>query len=225
MASSATWTWRDGGTKRAQLAWLYLQGIGVTRNFDKAMTMYRQSANQGDPLGEGQLGWMYVHLRKDYVAGLTWYRKVADQNDAAAENNMAYLYENGLGVPQNMKLAAHWYERSVTQYFHRAEYHLATLYDRGLGVPKDSKKKPGARTTGGRGRRCGCDSVAGEPLDRHTVNALRKKQNHPRHPRPAGNELMRNARRRCHPPTRDRHGERRARRAAVMAPVFWARSR
>src|SRR5688500_20341942 len=49
----------------------------------------------------------------DYGQAAAWYEKAAKQNQPQAQNNLGVLYEKGLGVSQDMDLAARSEERRV----------------------------------------------------------------------------------------------------------------
>ncbi|MCZ8501185.1 tetratricopeptide repeat protein [Vibrio lentus] len=50
------------------------------------------------------------------------------------------MYEDGKGVPQDNKQAAHWYHKAAEQGYARAQTNLAVLYENGKGVPQDEKQ-------------------------------------------------------------------------------------
>ena len=62
--------------------------------------------------------------------------KLAHQGSAGAEAELARRYFNGIGVPQNFKLAAAWWEKSAKQGNVSAEHFLGTAYFRGQGIPQ-----------------------------------------------------------------------------------------
>jgi TPR repeat protein len=51
----------------------------------------------------------------DYAAAMLWARRSADQGDAVGEHSLAVIYENGLGVPKDLRLAATFYARAATK--------------------------------------------------------------------------------------------------------------
>ena len=68
-------------------------GQAAVRNGDYATAMqyFRVLADQGNAVGQNNLGFMYdqglgVGVPQDYAQAVVWYRKAADQGDAAAQN-------------------------------------------------------------------------------------------------------------------------------------------
>ena len=47
------------------------------------------------------------------------------------------MYDQGEGVPQDDKAAAHWYRRAAEQGHAKAQLNLGGMYYEGKGVPKD----------------------------------------------------------------------------------------
>lgn len=76
-------------------------------------------------------------IDKDYAASFLWYSKAADNDYAEAQNNLAGLYEFGLGVPQDIKLAAQWYQRAAQSGEAHAQHSMGILHTEGRGVVRD----------------------------------------------------------------------------------------
>src|SRR5207247_4375042 len=66
--------------------------------------------------------------------------KAADQGYAQAQNNLGTLYENGEGVPKDLRKAAKLYQKAADQGYALAQNNLGLLYENGEGVPKDLRK-------------------------------------------------------------------------------------
>ena len=98
---------------------MYLSGLGVPKDYVKALSWLQKAAALGDGTAESQLGAMYLTglgVPKDYVQALAWYRKAADQGDANAESQVgdSYYYGQG-GVPQDYVQALVWYRKAADQ--------------------------------------------------------------------------------------------------------------
>ena len=60
----------------------------------EAVTWYRRAAQQGEPYGQCNLGFMYQYgkgVPKDLVQAAEWFRKAADQGNENARKALAEL--------------------------------------------------------------------------------------------------------------------------------------
>ncbi len=91
---------------------MYLDGLGVSVNHEKAFYWLAKAENGGDAEAEYLLGFMYengLHVAQDMSRAETWYKKAALQGDAMAQFNLALIYKEGKGnVEKNMKEAFKW---------------------------------------------------------------------------------------------------------------------
>ncbi|WP_201352607.1 phospholipase A [Hydrogenimonas urashimensis] len=58
---------------------------------------------------------------KQYLKAIPLLEEVAEKGNKAAMYRLAYIYENGLGVPQDFKKAAHWYKEAAKTYAYTVE--------------------------------------------------------------------------------------------------------
>jgi TPR repeat protein len=87
-------------------------------NPKQAVAACHHLAEQGDPVGEARLGYLYqagLGVQQDSAAAAQWYRLAADQGNVAAQNNLGSLYEKGQGVPQDLVQSAVWYSLAAAQ--------------------------------------------------------------------------------------------------------------
>jgi TPR repeat protein len=87
-------------------------------NPNRAVAACRHLAEQGDPVGEARLGYLYqagLGGSQDFAAAAQWYRLAAGQGNAAAQNNLGSMYEKGQGVPQDLVQAAAWFNLAAAQ--------------------------------------------------------------------------------------------------------------
>ncbi len=83
------------------VALMYEQGIGVTKDEKEAVVWYRKSADQGNSNAQFNLGVLYENGRGtavDFAQANQWYRKASVQGDALAIGNLGMLYLRGDGV-------------------------------------------------------------------------------------------------------------------------------
>ena len=123
-----------------QYAMKYFNGEGVTKNYSRAVELFRMAARQGNTYAQYNLGCCYqngIGVGKDEREAVKWYRKSAEQNDAVAQYNLGYCYQNGIGVEKDEREAVKWYRKSAEQNDAVAQYNLGCCYRNGIGVKKD----------------------------------------------------------------------------------------
>ena len=86
------------------VALMYEQGIGVSKDEKEAVVWYDKAAAQGNAAAQFNLGVLYENGRGteiDYAKANAWYRKASVQGDALAIGNLGMLYVRGQGVKEN----------------------------------------------------------------------------------------------------------------------------
>lgn len=73
----------------------------------------------------------------NHERGAQWFREAAIQGIANARYNLGVLYHQGLGVPQDTKLALNWYKAAAAKDHPEAQYNLGIAHIEGIGVPYD----------------------------------------------------------------------------------------
>jgi TPR repeat protein len=121
-----------------RLGVLYIQGQGVTQDYQKASGLFRAAAEAGVAEAQYNVAVMYnegMGMPRDLTQAVFWYQKAASQGNANAAFNLGVAYANGSGVEQNLEEAARWFRRAGSQGVTNAQFNLALLYERGDGVP------------------------------------------------------------------------------------------
>jgi TPR repeat protein/transglutaminase-like putative cysteine protease len=75
--------------------------------------------------------------RRNYGLALVSLKPLADKGHPKAEAYMGFMYENGLGVPIDLREAARWYGLAGEQGDTFSQTRLGYLHEKGLGVPRD----------------------------------------------------------------------------------------
>lgn len=128
-----------------ELGKLYMQGLGVAWDAEKARDLFQQSADGGNIRGMTNLGMMYKGYRgivQDWDKAAQWLTKAAELGQPMAQCELAALYAYGFSVELDQKKAFEWYSKSAEQGFPRAQLEVAYYYldDDGRGaVTKDTK--------------------------------------------------------------------------------------
>ena len=96
---------KDGhADSQFNVALMYEQGIGVSKDEKEAVVWYGKSAAQGNAAAQFNLGVLYENGRGtkiDYVKANELYRKASAQGDPLAIGNLGMLYVRGQGVKEN----------------------------------------------------------------------------------------------------------------------------
>ena len=118
----------ENGHAAAQLelaeAYAYFENgiwwIATGNDFAEAAKWYRKAADQGDPMGQGMLGWLYATGRgvdKDLKTAVEWFRKGAKQGNAEAQFGMGLSVREGWLKPydsdKDWKTVADWYAKAA----------------------------------------------------------------------------------------------------------------
>jgi len=113
------------------LARHYAHGLGVPRDYTRAVTYLRQAASQGYAPAQTGLGSCYANgegVQQDYPEAVEWYRRAALQNDALAEYCLGQAYANGAGVIKETQKALTWWQKAAAQGQVNAENALGRFY-------------------------------------------------------------------------------------------------
>jgi uncharacterized protein len=125
---------------QSKLGVLYANGMGGFRKDKKeAASWYRKSANQGDPLGQWNLAFMYVRgegVEVDYAKARGLFRKAAENGFVNAQYDLGMMLLEGLGGDQDRQEAEQWFRRAADQEYKEAVQILKEL-NQAQGVQKD----------------------------------------------------------------------------------------
>ncbi len=115
-------------------------------NFDRALSYYRQAAEQNYLSAYTNLGFMYEEgdgVAKDAAEAVRWYRKAAERGRANAQSRLGIMYQYGSGVTQNDKEAVRWYGKAAEQGLAVAQASLGSMYQYGRGVSQSDVEAVG----------------------------------------------------------------------------------
>ncbi|MGA3170718.1 MAG: serine/threonine-protein kinase [Chthoniobacteraceae bacterium] len=135
---------------RGLLAYWYANGYRTQQDYKQALTLATQAAqdsNNGDPIGEFTLAWLYCvgngvpqnlamasSIAVRSIAGL---QQLAAQGVDAAGVCLGGAYEAGLGMPQDLSQALSIFQKLSDQGYPPAQTALGWMYASGEGVTKD----------------------------------------------------------------------------------------
>lgn len=132
----------EQGDARAQqaLAWMYYEGQGRQRDYEKAVYWYRKAADQGNVTAQINLAQMYAYgkgVAQDFARAAEWWKKLAEQGDSRAQSALAGLYYQGVGVTKDIARALALWGEAARQGIIDAQRNLGLLYGKGQGVEQD----------------------------------------------------------------------------------------
>ncbi|HUA67099.1 MAG TPA: tetratricopeptide repeat protein [Candidatus Saccharimonadales bacterium] len=116
------------------LARHYADGVGVQRDYSKAVAYLRKAAAQGYVPAQTGLGSCYAHgqgVKQDFAEAAHWYREAAAHGDALAQYCLGYAYAQGKGVPKDFDKAVQWWRKSADQGQVYAQNALGQFYFQG----------------------------------------------------------------------------------------------
>ncbi len=134
-------TYSEGGDEGATyvLAKLYLDGLGIAKSPDKAMSLFQSNVDRGHVPSMTALATMKESNAT--AEALQLYKQAAALDDPRAIAILASIYENGrLGMRANPKLAYKYYEQLQQAGNPLGYFHLGRCYDAGIGVSPDALK-------------------------------------------------------------------------------------
>ncbi len=94
----------------------YFYGIGVEKNYPKAYSFFKKSAEQGYVHAQYNLSAMYrlgLGTLKDEVQAFEWNMKAAMQGDEDANYNVCIMYRDGIGVERSPEKSMEWYIANI----------------------------------------------------------------------------------------------------------------
>ena len=108
-----------------------------------AAKWWRKAAEQGDTLGQFNLGDCYrdgTGVEKNLTEVVKSYRKAAEQGNADAQFNLGVCYDDGEGVEKSLTEAVKWYRKAAEQGTTEAQFNLGVCYRNGTGVEKNNEE-------------------------------------------------------------------------------------
>ena len=123
----------DAGDVRAQyyVAYMYLNGYGVTKNTSFGLQYLQKSLDQDYHLAQALMGFLYEQgevVPQDYRKAVELYQKAAEQENTSAMLNLAVAYYQGNGVPRNLARATELLEKIPIDVQPAAGRYLGDIY-------------------------------------------------------------------------------------------------
>ncbi len=113
-----------------ELARMYEEGYGVSKNGSKAVELYRKSASMGYERAlyyQGRIFYRGRLVGQNYKRALELYSKAYAQGYLKASVDIGRIYEKGYGVPIDIQKAKYYYEIASNNGVERATKYLNKL--------------------------------------------------------------------------------------------------
>ncbi len=109
-------------------------------NFDDAFAAFTRRAAQADPVGQNNLGVMYLKghgVAVDFDRARALFTAAASAGLPGAMFNLGMLHRRGYGVAVNLPLAVTWFEQAAAAGDREASFFLGLMFHKGEGVAVD----------------------------------------------------------------------------------------
>jgi TPR repeat protein/ankyrin repeat protein len=122
---------------------LYLEGLCVGKNQEKAVEWIRKAADQDNLSAQFDMG--IFCLRGDGVqesssTAAKWFLKCAEKGEVRCQRLIGNLYAEGQGVPKNTNKAVLWLEKAALQNDEASISTIAAMYIKGASLSQDFVK-------------------------------------------------------------------------------------
>lgn len=125
------------------LAWMFLDGLGVPKDAQRAFQWAVKSAEAGNARAMNQVGRQYAlgqGVEAEPVKAYTYFRLGAEAGEMRAMHNLANGYANGAGgLPVDLTLAFTWYKRAADLGLALSLGPVSDAYRQGRGVEKNDR--------------------------------------------------------------------------------------
>ena len=103
------------GHAKAQysLGYMYRNGLGVSKDYNKAFYWFTKAAEQGNVVAQWSLGNLYLQgwgVTQDNNKAFYWFKKTAEQGYVDSQYYLGNMYLYGLGVPRDYVQSYAWFQ-------------------------------------------------------------------------------------------------------------------
>ncbi len=103
---------------KANLAYLYWNGLGVPQDKSKAFNLYKIAAVGGNFNAQHNIGILYglgEGVKRSHVKSEQWLTKAAQSGYSISQVALGYFYYQGKAVPRDTTRAIHWFNEAAKQ--------------------------------------------------------------------------------------------------------------
>jgi tetratricopeptide (TPR) repeat protein len=113
-----------------ELAWLYTNGLGTTKDLEKAAQYFTKAATQGHVEAQNKLGQLYLYgqgVTQDRAQAIKWLSAAGEGGWGDAQFTLGQLYLKGEGTEVNLVEADKWLNLAAKQGVKGADEALSDL--------------------------------------------------------------------------------------------------
>jgi len=134
-SKNSAWAWDNLGR-------YFFNGLGVDRDYAKALECYHKASELKSGWAMGQIGWCYEKgfgVQVDEKEAWQWYLKAAEAGQEWPMGQCAIFYESGRGTEKNPVEAYRWYRKKAeTGAGDRwADENVGRCHEKAIGTKKD----------------------------------------------------------------------------------------
>lgn len=127
-----------------ELATLHLNGIALSRSYEKAAQLFERAAAHGDSDAKRALGFLYLGglgVSKNVRTAEKYFQEAAADRIATAQLWLGIIYHGGdKDIPKSFSKAAEMFQKAADQGLTTAYDQLGNCYEKGEGVPQSYAK-------------------------------------------------------------------------------------
>jgi TPR repeat protein len=98
---------------KIQVALMYMYGVGVKQNSDKAQYWFKESAKDNHPQGQKMYGYTLYGTQNSQA--FKYIKKAAQQGDIEAQYLISKFYLDGIGVKKNKEKSMYWFDKALAK--------------------------------------------------------------------------------------------------------------
>ncbi|MDD1522122.1 hypothetical protein DAA51_21380 [Bradyrhizobium sp. WBAH10] len=126
---------REGNSNDLQLLSLYARALVSSGKIERAVSLFSEAAEKGDPTSLEVLANYYSHyIEPNEDKCVRYYKVLLGMGDANAALALGVLYETGVFAKYNYSMAADYYRIAAEKNNTSAMYRLGQLNEFGLGI-------------------------------------------------------------------------------------------
>lgn len=125
------------------LGYLYQNGLGVKKDYAKAMELYQKAADKGLMAAVNNVGYMYYRglgVKKDLDKARELFEKGAQTNEPSAQSNLGWLYLRHHKSQKDYETAVDLLAQAASTGLPAARLNLGYALEYGLGIKRNPKE-------------------------------------------------------------------------------------
>jgi len=130
----------DDGVGDVHMAFMFLKGSGVERNYNTARDMFIKAIDKDNMDAQSHLGFLYVTGREGFATdkqeGMRLLTEASEQS-AEADAYLGLMHMEGIGVPTNYAKAIEHLTKAVDKGHLNSHIYLAELHMQGKGTDRN----------------------------------------------------------------------------------------